>query len=276
MALTEPLATGGQLVAVPEPSSAFRDSTRESSVLGRPRESATLPILMYHHVDDVPRTLFDSQRRDLTVEPLTFRRQLEFLEANRARTVSLSDLMHYLDGGEPLPARAVVLTFDDGYEDNYRVAYPLLRQFGMSGTFFVVANLVGTPGYMTWEQLREMQLNEMAVESHGLDHVDLAIQPRAELQHQLSESRRVLERGLLRPVRYLNYPSGSYTPAVIAAARATGYEAAVTVNHGVVQERARPYELSRVRVKGADTVESLAAKMVPTFWRYPPGGTFGR
>jgi peptidoglycan/xylan/chitin deacetylase (PgdA/CDA1 family) len=263
-------------VAVPEPSSAFLDSTRQSSMVGRPRESATLPILMYHHVDDVPRILFDRQRIDLTVSPLAFRRQLELIEANGARSVSLADLMHYLRGGEPLPERAVVLTFDDGYDDNYRVAYPLLRQFGMSATFFVVANLVGKPGYMTWEQLREMQLNGMAVESHSLDHVDLAIQPRAELQHQLSESRRVLERGLLRPVRYLNYPSGRYTPAVIAAARTAGYEAAVTVNHGFVQERARPYELSRVRIKGADTVESLAAKMVPTFWKYPPGGTFGR
>ena len=261
---------GEQPRTVPVP-----DTVHWSAVGLRPHEVATLPILMYHHVNDLPRTVSDPFLRDLTVPTADFRRQIELLQTNEAQTVSLAALMEYLQGGDPLPPRAVVLTFDDGYDDNYRFAYPLLREFGMTGTFFVVANLVGQPGYMTWEQLREMQLNGMAVESHSLDHIDLSVLPRAELQRQLTESRRILELNLMRPVRFLNYPSGRYSPQVIAAAGAAGYQAAVTVNYGVVQRRSAAFELNRVRVKGADTLESLAAKMLPQDWKYTRG-MFGR
>ena len=259
----------------PEPSSAFADAEHVASLGQSPRELTAVPILMYHHVNDLPRAVVDAYLRDLTVPVAEFRRQLQFLEAGGASAVGLAELTGYMQGGEPLPRRPVILTFDDGYDDNYHQAYPLLREHGMRGTFFVVAGLVGKPGYMTWEQLREMQLNGMEIESHSLDHVDLSQLPRPELQRQLVESRRMLEQNLLRPVRYLNYPSGRYSPLVISMARAAGYEAAVTVNYGLVQQRATPYELNRVRVKGADTVESLASKMVPTFWKYPPGGRFG-
>ena len=237
----------------------------------RPRQSATLPILMYHHVDDLPRTVYDPHRRDLTVSVAGFRRQLEFLENGRVQTVGLGDLAAHFSGRDPLPERAALLTFDDGYEDNYRLAYPLLRQYGMTATFFIVANLVEQPGYVTWEQLREMQRNGMSIESHSLDHVDLAIQPQAELRRQLNESRRLLQLNLLRGVRFLAYPSGKYSPLVVAEARAAGYEAAVTVNYGLQQRSATPFELNRVRVKGADTLESLAAKLVPSHWDYTHG-----
>ena len=176
-----------------------------------PRETALLPILMYHHVNDLPRTVTDPYLRDLTVPVLMFRKQLELLDANNVQTVSLVELMNHLQGGDPLPPRSAVLTFDDGYDDNYRYAYPLLRQYGMSGTFFIIANLVGKPGYMTWEQLREMEANGMAIECHTLDHVDLAIQPRAELLRQIAESRRLIELNLMHPVRFLNYPSPAAT-----------------------------------------------------------------
>ena len=270
-----PAEAQGLLVAPPQPSSAFADAEHVAILGQSPRELSAVPILMYHHVNDLPRTVIDLYLRELTVPVAEFRRQLDFLDGRGASTVGLAELTGYMQGGEPLPQRPVILTFDDGYNDNYYQAYPLLREHGMRGTFFVVAGLVGKPGYMTWEQLREMQLNGMEIESHSLDHIDLSQLPRPELQRQLVESRRLLEQNLLRPVRYLNYPSGRYSPLVISMARAAGYEAAVTVNYGLVQQRAAPYELSRVRVKGADTVESLATKMVPTFWKYPPGGRFG-
>lgn len=264
--------------AVPPPPSAFAALPSVPSPVPspsptppQPREVATVPILMYHHVNDLPPSVRDSYLRELTVSSTQFRQQLAFLAARGARTVGLAELLDYLNGGPPLPERPVILTFDDGYEDNYRVAYPLLRQAGLTGTFFVVANLVGKPGYMTWDQLREMQANGMVIESHSLDHVDLRRQPPAELRRQLTESRRILEEQLGRPVRFLNYPAGQYTPEVIAAARAAGYLAAVTVNYHLIQRRDALFELNRVRVSGADTVESLAAKMVPTFWKYPRG-----
>jgi peptidoglycan/xylan/chitin deacetylase (PgdA/CDA1 family) len=230
---------------------------------------------MYHHVEDLPRTVSDPYRRDLTVSTQAFRKQLELLAANGVETVSLDRLMLHFAGREPLPERAVVLSFDDGYADNYRLAFPLLQQYGMTGTFFIVPNLIGQPDYMTWEQLREMQRRQMSIESHSLDHVDLAIQPLAELRRQLDESRRALQLNLLRAVRYIAYPSGKFSPRVIAEAREVGYEAALTTDYGLLQRSTTPYELSRVRVKGADSVDSFAAKQVPAHWAYTHG-RFGR
>jgi peptidoglycan/xylan/chitin deacetylase (PgdA/CDA1 family) len=124
---------------------------------------------------------------------------------------------------------------------------------------------------MTWDQLREMQRHGMSIESHSLDHVDLAIQPLAELRRQLGESKRMLQLNLLQAVRFIAYPSGQYSPLVVAEARAAGYDAAVTVNYGHLQRAARPYELNRVRVKGAESVDALAAKLVPAHWEYARG-----
>jgi peptidoglycan/xylan/chitin deacetylase (PgdA/CDA1 family) len=115
----------------------------------------------------------------------------------------------------------------------------------------------------------------MEIESHSLDHVDLAIQSPAALTSQLTESRRVIERELLHPVRYFCYPSGRYSPAVVAAARAAGYEAAVTVNYGLLQRESALFELPRVRIKDSDTVASLDAKMFVPDWKYARG-RFGR
>lgn len=255
-----PLPIAAPIAAAPE---APRASV---APLLQPRATATLPVVMYHHVDDLPRTVVDPYRRDLTAPTLEFKRQLDLLEQYRVTTVSLADLTSHFAGAEPLPERSVVLTFDDGYDDNYRLAYPLLRQYGMTGTFFIITDLVDQPGYMTWDQLRDMQRHGMSIESHTLTHPDLAIQPLRELRRQLVEARQTLESNLGRPVRFISYPSGKYSPLVVTEARAAGYEAAVTVNYGLLQRGATPFELNRVRVKGADTVESFAAKLVPSHW----------
>jgi peptidoglycan/xylan/chitin deacetylase (PgdA/CDA1 family) len=273
-AAQEAPATVAPSQSTPEPTPTPPAEARRP-LAGLPRETATLPILMYHHVNDLPRTVTDAQLRDLTVPTRSFKHHLEFLESTGVQTVSLDELIEHLEGGPPLPERAVILSFDDGYEDNYRLAYPLLRQYRMTATFFVVANLVGQPGYMTWEQLREMQRHGMSIESHSLDHLDLSIQPRAELQRQLFESRRKLDLNLPRPVRFLAYPSGAYNPLVISATKLAGYRAAVSINHGHVQRRTGIYELNRVRVKGAETIDSLVAKVAPPPWK-DARGTFGR
>jgi peptidoglycan/xylan/chitin deacetylase (PgdA/CDA1 family) len=241
----------------------------------RYRDRATLPILMYHYVDQLPPGLTDIFRKDLTVSPVNFRKQLQYLADNSVQTVGLSRLSAHFRGGDPLPQRAVVLTFDDGYEDNYRVAFPILKELGMTGTFFVVTDFIGRPGYMSWEQLREMELHGMSIESHSVDHADLTSVSKAELERQLKQSRRLLEQQLVRPVRYLCYPSGKYNPAVMTAAQAAGYEGATSINHGLMQLRSEEFELKRVRVRGTDTIDQLAARMVPPDWKYFRGA-FGR
>ena len=233
---------------------------------GPARASAELPILMYHHTGPLPANP-DTFRRDLTVSPTLFEEQLESLADSGIQTVTLDRLFEHLEGRQPLPTRAVALTFDDGYADNYEVAFPLLKKHGMVGTFFVTTGLVGRPGYMTWEQLEELAAAGMAIEAHSISHADLTKVAPTQLASELAVPKQQIEERLSRPARFLAYPGGRFDPTVIRAARAAGYKAAVTTQHGLRHTAAGPYELGRVRVRGTESVEQLVAKLTPSSWR---------
>jgi len=221
---------------------------------------------MYHHVGNLPPNP-DSIRRDLTVAPSLFEKELQYLEEQGVETVHLDDVMDHLAGRVTLPPRAVVLTFDDGYDDNFEFAFPLLKRYGMVGTFFITTNFIEKPGYMSWAQLREMAANGMSLQAHSVDHADLTAVSPARLKEQLAEPKALLEEAFGKPVRFVAYPAGKYNRSVIQATAAAGYAAAVTVKHGTRQTADGPFELVRVRARGADTVEALAARMTPATWR---------
>ena len=233
---------------------------------GPARASADLPILMYHYTGPLPPNP-DVFRRDLTVSPALFEGQLTSLADSGIETVTLDRLFDHLEGRRPLPPRAVALTFDDGYVDNYEVAFPLLKRYGMVGTFFVTTGFVGRPGYMTWEQLEEMASAGMAIEAHSVTHADLTKIAPAQLSRELGVPKQQLEERLGRPCRFLAYPGGRFDPAVIRATKAAGYTAAVTTQHGLRHTGAGPFELTRVRVRGTETVQQLVAKLTPPTWR---------
>jgi len=224
------------------------------------RPEARVPILMYHHVA-VPGPEADAIRRDLSVSPAAFEAQMAHLASHGYRTVSLLDLFEHLQGGEALPPRPIILTFDDGYDDNYTHAYPILRRYGLQGTFFIITGLVGRPGYLTWEQAREMRRGGMSLEAHTCTHPDLARSGPEQVGAEVKNAKAALERELGGPVFFFSYPSGKYNAAVIAALEASGYLGAVTTRYGTTQEAGALYELRRVRIRGSDTLESFAQKV---------------
>jgi peptidoglycan/xylan/chitin deacetylase (PgdA/CDA1 family) len=233
---------------------------------GAPRPVADVPIVMYHHIGPLPPNA-DVFRKDLTVSPALFEDQLQRFADQGIETVSLDDLMEHYAGGPSLPKRATILTFDDGYDDNYEHAFPLLQQYGMTGTFFIVTEFVGRPGYLTWDQIKEMDAAGMSIEAHSASHADLSKVGPAELRRQLVEPKSILEEQLGHPIRFLAYPSGKYNAGTIAATRAAGYVAAVTVVHGTSHPASAPFEVTRVRARGADTSAALVARMTPPAWR---------
>jgi peptidoglycan/xylan/chitin deacetylase (PgdA/CDA1 family) len=233
---------------------------------GPPRPTADLPILMYHYTGPLPPNA-DVFRKDLTVSAALFEGHLRHFAEQGIETVTLDRLVEHLEGGRPLPPKAVALTFDDGYLDNYEVAFPLLRKYGMVGTFFVTTGFIERPGYMTWEQLREMADAGMAIEAHSVTHADLTKSSSAQLARELAAPKALIEEHLGRPSRFLAYPGGRFDAAVVRATKAAGYAAAVTTQHGTRHTAAGPFELTRVRVRGTESVEQLAAKMTPAAWR---------
>ena len=206
----------------------------------------TIPILTYHRVgepkgDHVP-----------TVTPEAFEAQLHFLARHRYAVWDLPDLIAPLEKGEPIGRRSTAITFDDGYEETYRLAAPLLRRYGFRATVFVTPNDVGRPGFMTWDQVRSSAQDGLTIGSHTLHHTYLPLAARAQIQEELHESRRRLEAEIGRPVALLSYPVGGYTEEVQAIARQSGYRAAFTTNRGVKRLGYDFFALRRIKMTERD------------------------
>jgi len=227
-----------------------------------PPAAAKVPILMYHYIGDLPPDA-DIFRRDLTVSAENLEAQLRYLAEAGYHTVTLTDLYHHLADGWYLPPRSIILTFDDGYRDAYTVAFPLLQKYGFVGTFFVLVTPTdqGNPRYMTWEMMKEMADAGMEIQGHGRDHVDMHGRPYDYLVYQIGGVKEAVESHTGKPVLFFCYPSGNYDGNVIAVLQATGYWGAVTTQYGRLHTADRLYTLSRIRIRGADSLDAFIDKV---------------
>ncbi len=182
------------------------------------------PILAYHRVHP------DTSTKTPTVSPGTFEKQMEIL-ARRWKPISLSTFVQNLEEGKPLPERAVVVTFDDGTDDNFICAFPMLTKHRIPATIFLIAGQIGRPGYLSADQIRQMAREGISFGSHGVDHEYLPSLAQADLERTLSESKRAIE-SLGIPAEVVSYPGGGYTAAVMSAARRCGYRGACATNRG--------------------------------------------
>lgn len=218
-------------------------------------------ILMYHHVADPPR---GAPIRGLWVSPAQFAWQLDWLLARGVRFLTLRDLVRRAESGRAAPPQPeAILTFDDGYRDVYRNAFPLIRARGLGAVVFPVVGDLGRAG-VVWEEsadrtpaelLTEAEAREMAqagIEfgSHLMAHRRADRLGAAELDDQLARSKAALERLLGGQVLSLAYPFGAYNEEVVAAAARAGFRCAVTTEDGANRD-ASLMRLRRISVKGA-------------------------
>ncbi len=227
---------------------------------GREREF-DIPILMYHYISEPPSDA-DVYRQDLSVSPERFREQMAWLHASGYETISLYHLVYALNvGWPPLPDRPIIITFDDGYIDNYENAFPILQGFGYTGTFFILTDVTdrNEPGYMTWNMLKEMSQEGMSIEVHGREHIEMAGRDQDWLTFHLLGPAQTIEANLGYQPRFLAYISGKYDPPVVSTAHQLGYWAAVTTRFGTLQQKAGLYELPRVRIRGDYSLEQFIA-----------------
>lgn len=217
-----------------------------------------VPILMYHYLSEPPPDA-DIYRRDLSVSPTLFAEHLDRMVAEGYVTVSLYQVIDALQRGTPLPDKPVVITFDDGYRDNYENAFPLLRERGMVATIFVVTDFIDEqrPAYLTWDMAREMFAAGISIESHGRNHVSLAGKDDAYLVWQALGSLETIEYELgVRP-RFISYPAGEYDQRTIEIFQSAHYWAGVTTRQGATLDNQRLFELPRVRVRNTTTADEL-------------------
>ncbi len=217
------------------------------------------PVLMYHYVS-VPPPDADKYRLDLSVSPDNFRAQMDYLAATGYHPVRLTELADYLEFGAPLPDRPIVLTFDDGYTDNYANAFPVLKDHKFVATFFVIVDAVEENrwGYMNWSQLDEMSKEGMEIGSHTLDHPDLQGKSRAYQTKEIADSRQLITTRLGVPVVSFSYPAGKYDATTQAILHESGYTSAVVETQGARQSLADILEIKRIRIRGSYSVADFA------------------
>ena len=234
---TETAVIAYTAVPLPTPSGAYSWTLR-------------VPILMYHYIS-VPPEDADIYRTDLSVTPENFREQMATLAENGYTPIDLYQLSAAIAAKSELPEKPVILTFDDGYLDNYENAFPILQELGFTGTFFILTDLIdqGAEGYATWEQLEEMAAAGMRIESHTKSHPDLSEMDRDGVISQASGSQETIAAHIGYTPRYLCYPSGRYTEEIMQILAELDFWGAVTTQGGTWHGFEDRYEWSRQRMR---------------------------
>jgi peptidoglycan/xylan/chitin deacetylase (PgdA/CDA1 family) len=224
-----------------------------------------VPILMYHHISDTP--VHDALSASLEVTPALFARQMDYLKARGYRTITFNQLFNTLYYNAPLPPRPIILTFDDGYDDAYKFAYPILKAHDFSGMFYIITGKVGWQGQMTWPQMREMLQNGMQMGSHTIHHVDMGqvlLESLEQAQQELQISQLTLQKYLGIPIQQFCYPSGepfnhgtlALRQEIVLLLAQDGYIGATTDPGmtGTTQSSLDPFVLLRIRIDGRNTL----------------------
>ncbi len=217
-----------------------------------------VPILMYHYIRSMPANSPDVVGRDLSVSPQRFQEQMEWLAKNGYQSISLDQLYERIKNNRPIPARSVVLTFDDGYEDFYTEAWPVLKRYRYTATAYIINHKVGTRGYTSWSQIRQLSAAGITIGAHTLDHVDLAIVDKQAAHGQIVESKRGLEAAIGVPVNHFAYPAGRYNRDTARLVEGAGFLTAVSTNYGMRHTAGQLFLLERIRVHGAEELREFA------------------
>jgi peptidoglycan/xylan/chitin deacetylase (PgdA/CDA1 family) len=231
------------------------------AVLALPAEAGNrlrpVPILMYHVLSDPPP---NAPYPELYVRPADFAGQIAWLAAHGYRAVTLDRVFEAWRGAARLPARPVVLTFDDGYLSDVKTALPVLKARHWPGVLNLeVANLkpvwgIRPPG------VRKLLAAGWELDAHTLTHPDLTKVDAARLRQEVTGSRTAIRKMFHVPVNFFCYPAGRYDAVVVAAVQQAGYLGATTTNYGLAKP-GQLYTLSRIRVSGSDGVKGFAAKL---------------
>ena len=230
--------------------------------------SPRVSVLMYHQVGR-----FNNPRkhRACYCDVGRFRDQMAFFKHAGYRVISMSDACRALFNNHPLPGRAVVLSFDDGYDNFADEALPVLRDFGYPSVLFAVSGLLGRradwltgegdkPSLLTAQRLRDLRASQVEIGSHTVNHPRLSRLDPQHAWHEIADSKSALEDTMGEPVGFFAYPYGDYNSAVRDAVVRAGYQAAVTCSRGAANTAPNPFEIPRKAISYGDN-------LLGVFWK---------
>jgi len=237
---------------------AHRDSGHRKSFT----KAASVPILLYHHIEELPPAASHARKR-WTLAPRKFEAQMDWVARQGFHPITAQQLIAHLRNGDALPSKPIVLTFDDGWKDHYSTVLPILQKHDFVATFFIVTGSVGNSASMTWDEVKALSDADMDIQSHTVSHPRLSTLSYKKARHEIFDSKSVLEEKLNKPVTVLAYPYGKYDEEVITIAKEAGMEGAVAVsglNVGYLLRTDASYTLERYAVEGDEKIEDIAER----------------
>jgi len=211
--------------------------------------AARIPILAFHDIAGHPSVI--------SIQPEVFRRGMARLYEHGYRTLGLLEAVDCLRRGAPFPDRSVVITFDDGYQSVYDMAFPVLQRYGMSATVFLAVGEKGTPEHaqrlpsfegrtmLAWREILEMHRWGISFGAHTLSHCDLTHEPTGRIEAEIRGSKATLEEGLGAPIACFAYPFGRHDRRSREIVK-HHFTCACSVRLGLVTASSNPYALERV------------------------------
>ena len=227
-------------------------STPTPAVMTIAAGAVEVPILMYHHVIE------KSGYSLYNILPEVFDQQMAWLHENGYQTINVSDLARLIREGGEIPLKPVIITIDDGNQDIYDNAFPILEKYGFSATFYVVTTYVGGKDMVTAEQLIDLHNKGWEIGVHSYTHEDLTAAD-VDLNREIGFAKSEMERKLGFPVNTFAYPFGQINPRVVQKTYEAGFGSAVGLGSSIIHDKDTIYYLSRIEVSSQMSFDAFTA-----------------
>jgi len=208
------------------------------------------PVLMYHHIQSDPKSRY-------FIDPALFETQMAYLAKNGYHTITMTQYADALRNGTSLAPKSIVLTFDDGYRNAYTGAFPILKKYGFTGTFYVITNVVGAPAYLTWDQIQEMHDAGMEIGAHTESHAFLTRLSPWRAFMEIWGSKLVLTEHLHVPITSFAYPYNDHDQRTVELAHLAGFNNAVIVDYHQSDLPIDAYTIPRITVVNREGMEAF-------------------
>lgn len=212
--------------------------TETSSLIN---DNRGVPALYYHSVRE-------SADNEVTIPPEKLREELKYIKDEGYTTLTIKQLKDYILNNSPIPEKSILITFDDGYMDNYYSAFPILKEFNMTATIFCIASELDGSYYISKEAIKEMSDYGIDIESHTVTHPHLNKLQYDKQLEELIESKKILESITGKEITSIAYPFGDFDDNSIKAAKEAGYTLGFTTKLGLSDRNDNPLILDRIYI----------------------------
>ena len=196
---------------------------------------------------------------------------MNYLKKHNYKVLKLSSLVDCLESKQDLPQKAIILTFDDGYVDNYLNVWPILKKYDFPATIFLTVNLIGKKlnnaqkkplPILGWPQIEKMHKSGLIdFQSHGASHINLDLLAEYQIKSEILESKQIIEHKLKKECNIFAYPRGLFNENIIEILRGIGFKAALTINSGLVDESDDLFQLKRNSINKETSMPEFKNKL---------------